>query len=245
MTPGYIHSIESMGLVDGPGIRTVLFLQGCRLRCQYCHNPDTWDIKGGTPLTPVQVIQKLKRFKPYYGTRGGVTFSGGEPLLQPDFLLDTLALCREEGITACLDTAGCGIGRYDEILDRTDLVIFDVKHYTFKGYMDITGQPPDEALRFLDAVMNKGVPLWIRHVAVPGLTDGEKHFTGLRDFLRTLRGVEKVELLPYHILGVSKYRALGIPYPLENVPPMEPSRLEQWQQIITIKRTEEKLCLSM
>lgn len=245
MTPGYIHSIESMGLVDGPGIRTVLFLQGCRLRCQYCHNPDTWDIKGGIPLTPKQVIQKLKRFKPYYGIRGGVTFSGGEPLLQPDFLLETLSLCREEGISTCLDTAGCGIGRYDEILDRTDLVIFDVKHYTYKGYKDITGQPPDEALCFLDAVMQKGVPLWIRHVAVPGLTDGEKHFTGFRDFLRTLHGVEKVELLPYHILGVSKYHALGIPYPLENVPPMEAGRLEQWQQVMANKRTEEKLCLSM
>lgn len=268
MTPGYIHSIESMGLVDGPGIRTVLFLQGCRLRCQYCHNPDTWNVKGGIPFTPEQIILRLKRFKPYYGPLGGVTFSGGEPLLQPGFLLETMSLCREEGISTCLDTAGCGIGRYREILGNTDLVIFDVKHYTDKGYRDVTGQSPEEALRFLDAVLGSGVPLWIRHVAVPGLTDGEKHFEGLRSFLRALPGVEKVELLPYHVLGVSKYHALGIPYPLENVPPMEPGSLEQWQQAMNsdlkndgrteldfnfvnvphttvIKRTEEKLCLSM
>lgn len=268
MTPGYIHSIESMGLVDGPGIRTVLFLQGCRLRCQYCHNPDTWNVKGGIPFTPEQIIRRLKRFKPYYGPLGGVTFSGGEPLLQPGFLLETMSLCREEGISTCLDTAGCGIGRYREILGNTDLVIFDVKHYTDKGYRDVTGQSPEEALRFLDAVLSSGVPLWIRHVAVPGLTDGEKHFEGLRSFLRALPGVEKVELLPYHVLGVSKYHALGIPYPLENVPPMEPGLLEQWQQAMNsdlknagrteldfnfvnvphttvIKRTEEKLCLSM
>ena len=210
MISGRIHSIESMGLVDGPGIRSVIFLQGCRLRCRYCHNPDTWDPNGGSLCTAEVLMQKLKRFKPYYGSKGGVTFSGGEPLLQSGFLLELLKLCRSEGISACLDTAGCGAGNYEEILKYTDLVIFDVKHFTAKGYERVTGQSPDEAAVFLDAVQKSGTPMWIRHVAVPGLTDGDSHFEGLRQFLKTLRGVERVELLPYHVLGVPKYRELGI-----------------------------------
>ena len=229
---GRIHSIESMGLVDGPGIRSVIFLQGCRLRCRYCHNPDTWDPNGGSLCTAEVLMQKLKRFKPYYGSKGGVTFSGGEPLLQSGFLLELLKLCRSEGISACLDTAGCGAGNYEEILKYTDLVIFDVKHFTAKGYERVTGQSPDEAAVFLDAVQKSGTPMWIRHVAVPGLTDGDSHFEGLRQFLKTLRGVERVELLPYHVLGVPKYRELGIPYPLEDVPPMKPEITAQWQQLM-------------
>lgn len=177
-------------------------------------------------------MQKLKRFKPYYGSKGGVTFSGGEPLLQSGFLLELLKLCRSEGISACLDTAGCGAGNYEEILKYTDLVIFDVKHFTAKGYERVTGQSPDEAAVFLDAVQKSGTPMWIRHVAVPGLTDGDSHFEGLRQFLKTLHGVERVELLPYHVLGVPKYRELGIPYPLEDVPPMKPEITAQWQQLM-------------
>ena len=161
-----------MGLVDGPGIRSVIFLQGCRLRCRYCHNPDTWDPNGGSLCTAEVLMQKLKRFKPYYGSKGGVTFSGGEPLLQSGFLLELLKLCRSEGISACLDTAGCGAGNYEEILKYTDLVIFDVKHFTAKGYERVTGQSPDEAAVFLDAVQKSGTPMWIRHVAVPA--DGRR-----------------------------------------------------------------------
>ena len=232
MISGRIHSIESMGLVDGPGIRTVIFMQGCRLRCRYCHNPDTWDPKGGTLVTADELMQKVKRFKPYYGSEGGVTFSGGEPLLQRGFLLEMLKLCRSEGIPTCLDTAGCGCGGYKELLRYTDLVIFDVKHFTPGGYERITGQPADEAAVFLEAVQQSGTPLWIRHVAVPGLTDGDGHFERLRRFLKMLHGIQRVELLPYHVLGVPKYRSLGIPYPLEQVPPMKPEALAHWQQIM-------------
>ena len=234
MTVGRIHSIESMGLVDGPGIRTVVFLQGCRLRCRYCHNPDTWSPEGSHPklLTPEALVKKLVRFKPYYGEEGGVTFSGGEPLLQKDFLLDVLPLCHQAGIHVCLDTAGCGVGGYEEILKHTDLVLFDVKHYTPEGYQKVTGQQPDEALRFLQAVQKAGTPLWIRHVVVPGLTDGEAHLQGLREFLKSLQNVQRIELLPYHTLGVPKYHTLGIPYPLEGVEPMDAGILAPWQQLL-------------
>ena len=234
MTVGRIHSIESMGLVDGPGIRTAVFLQGCRLRCQYCHNPDTWSPEGSRAklLAPEELVRKLVRFKSYYGENGGVTFSGGEPLLQKEFLLEVLPLCRAAGIHVCLDTAGCGTGGYEEILQYTDLVLFDVKHYTPEGYRKVTGQPPEEARRFLQALQKAGTPLWVRHVVVPGLTDGEEHLQGLRSFLRTLDHVQRIELLPYHTLGVSKYHTLGIPYPLEGVAPVEADQLASWQQLL-------------
>lgn len=234
MTEGVIHSIESMGLVDGPGIRTVVFLQGCRLRCQYCHNPDTWAMNSSKAqhISPKELVQRLTRFKPYYGQTGGVTFSGGEPLLQKDFLLEALSLCRQAGIHVCLDTAGCGAGGYEEILSLTDLVLFDVKHYTDAGYRQVTGQAREESLRFLETAQRMGTPLWIRHVVVPGLTDSEEHFKALRDYIRTIKNVQRVELLPYHTLGVCKYDALNIPYPLKGVPPMQAQELTHWQEIL-------------
>lgn len=232
MALGRIHSIESMGLVDGPGIRTVVFLQGCRLRCQYCHNPDTWPMNSGKELlfTPEQLVKKLLRFRPYFGEQGGVTFSGGEPLLQKEFLLRSLQLCREAGIHTCLDTAGCGCGGYDAILAYTDLVLLDIKHFTKEGYLRVTGQEPLEFTRFLAAVQKAAVPIWIRHVVVPGLTDGDDHLQALLDYLHGIRGIQRVELLPYHTLGVSKYHTLGIPYPLEGVEPLPPAALTDWQQ---------------
>ncbi len=236
---GRIHSIESMGLVDGPGIRTVVFLQGCRLRCRYCHNPDTWAMESGKEqrLMPEALVKKLLRFRPYYGAEGGVTFSGGEPLLQPEFLREALRRCREAGIHTCLDTAGCGIGGYEEILAQTDLVLLDVKHYTREGYLRVTGQEPDEALRFLDAVQRAGVPLWARHVVVPDLTNGDAHLEGLLDYLKGWKNLRRVELLPYHTLGVSKYHALGIPYPLEGRNALAPDALTAWQE-----RMNRELC---
>ena len=232
MVKGLIHSVESMGLVDGPGIRTVFFLQGCALRCRYCHNPDTWepDSPKAAWYTPEEVLRRLERFRPYYGSTGGVTFSGGEPLLQPDFLAETLELCQQAGIHTCLDTAGVGLGHYEAILAHTDLVLLDVKHYTPTGYRQVTGRSMEAFDRFLTAAQAMGKPLWIRHVAVPGLTDGEAHLAGLEDYLKTLRHVQRVELLPYHTLGVHKYAALGIPYPLEGVAPLEPKALEDWNQ---------------
>lgn len=231
MTAGYIHSWESMGLVDGPGIRTVIFLQGCHLRCLYCHNPDTWSCtkNSGEVMTADEVVRRLRRFQPYYGEEGGVTFSGGEPLLQKDFLIDVLKKCKQAGIHTCLDTAGCGVGGYEEILSHTDLVLFDLKHYTNDGYRYITGRSPEESLIFLETAQKMQIPLWIRHVVVPGITDSAAHLTGLENYIRQIRGVKRVELLPYHILGVSKYHTMHLPYPLEGVPPMDGEQLQEWQ----------------
>ena len=183
-------------------------------------------------------MKRLLRFKPYYGDRGGVTFSGGEPLLQKDFLKEVLPLCKAAGLHTCLDTAGCGIGSYEDILAYTDLVLLDIKHYTREGYQLITGREPDEPLAFLKTAQEMNIPLWIRHVVVPGLTDGDEHLKGLDNYIQTLKHVERVELLPYHVLGVHKYAALKIPYPLEGVEPMEPQKLSDWQALMNHHRNE-------
>lgn len=222
-----------MGLVDGPGIRAVVFMQGCRLRCRYCHNPDTWAQVGGETMTPEALVARLRRFQPYFApSGGGVTFSGGEPLMQPEFLLQALRLCHEAGIHTCLDTAGVGEGDYEAILRHTDLVLYDVKHHTPQGYEAITGRPMDETLRFVEAVRRAGAPMWVRHVLVPGLTDGEEHLRGLARYVQTLPRVQRVELLGYHLLGASKYKTMGIPYPLEGVPALSEARRAACQRYI-------------
>lgn len=235
MHQGFIHSLESMGLVDGPGIRAVVFFQGCHLRCQYCHNPDTWRLheKAAASYTPEELVKRLVRFKPYFKNNGGITFSGGEPLLQKDFLLETLKLCKKEGLHTCLDTAGMGVGGYDEILSFTDLVLFDIKHYTPEGYMHVTGQNIEESLRFMDALKLAGTPLWLRHVVVPGLTDSKEHLEGLSEYIKSLKNdlnIQKIELLPYHVLGKEKYHRLQIPYRLEDTEPMNAAVTESWQK---------------
>ena len=166
-----------------------------------------------------------------------MTFSGGEPLLQPEFLAECLALCRQAGVHTCLDTAGCGLGEYGPILQNTDLVLLDVKHWEAEGYRQLTGRSMAAFDRFLEQVQEAGVPLWVRHVAVPGLTDGAEHLAGLERYLQTLRHIWRVELLPYHTLGVHKYAALGIPYPLEGTPPMEGEALADWN-----RRLNETCC---
>lgn len=226
---GRIHSIESMGLVDGPGVRSVVFFQGCPLRCLYCHNPDT-QRGGGQEISAQELCRRLVRFRPYFGDSGGVTFSGGEPLAQPEFLLECLRRLKAEGIHTCLDTSGVGLGNYGEILAHTDLVLYDVKHFDPQGYRAITGRDMDATLAFVEAVRTAGVPIWVRHVVVPGLTDGQDHLTALGAYIATLPGVERVELLPYHTMGVEKYRKLGIPYALEGVPPMDGTKLEKWNR---------------
>lgn len=233
MRVGYIHSIESMGLVDGPGIRTVVFLQGCGIRCCYCHNPDTWTHDGGEATSPEALVKKLCRFKSYFdASGGGVTFSGGEPLQQPEFLAEALRLCKEAGLHTCIDTAGVGLGDYDAILANTDLLLYDVKHFTPEGYQQITGTTMARTLAFLDAVQKADVPLWVRHVVVPGLTDGDDHICALADYINGIRNVQKVELLGYHLLGREKYRVSNLPYALEGVPALSEEALVHYQKLL-------------
>ena len=230
---GNISSIESMGLVDGPGIRYIVFLQGCELRCLYCHNPETWDKdKECQRMTPEELVKKIVRFKSYFGRTGGVTFSGGEPLLQPKFLLECLKLCKKEGINTALDTAGVGFGDYDEILLLTDLVILDLKAVSEEDYKKITGQPMIRFKKFLADCQRLNKKLWIRQVIVPGINDDEENVKKIKDFVTQLRNVEKVELLPYKTIGVHKYEDLKIKYRLEGVPDMEEERCKELEKLL-------------
>lgn len=233
MLNGKIHSVETMGLVDGPGIRTVLFFQGCHLRCKYCHNPDTWDLQSGKEMSVQEIIKLLKRYQPYYGKVGGVTCSGGEPLLQIEFLTELFKACQREHISTCLDTAGYGNGDYTELLKYTDLVLYDAKHYIPEKYRELTGENFSFPTEFLQAVKKSKTHLWIRHVVVPNLTDSDEHIRGLGNYIATIPNVEKVELLPYHTLGVSKYEGMGIFYPLKDIPPMDKERTKKLQNMIS------------
>lgn len=232
MTVGRIHSFESMGLVDGPGIRSIVFLQGCTLRCAYCHNPDTWAFNGGIEMTPQDIVNKVSRFKPYFKDNGGVTFSGGDPLMQPDFLIETLKLCKEAGIHTAIDTAGYGTGKYEEILKYTDLVLLDIKHIDDAGYKSLVEAPKKGFDQFLEAVQKAGTKIWIRHVVVPGITDSEEHIKKLAQIIKGIRNVEKIELLPYHTLGIQKYEKLGLDYKLEGVDSMDKEDLARLERIL-------------
>ena len=228
---GYVNKIESMGLVDGPGIRTVIFMQGCMLRCIFCHNPESWSFKGGTKYTPLELVNKISRFKPYYGEDGGVTFSGGEPLGQPEFLLETCKLLKKENINICLDTSGVGT-KYEELLDYIDLIILDIKHITPKGYEMVTGAKMDKFQKFLETVQRKNKKLWLRQVIVPGINDTKEYILQLKEYISKIKNVEKVELLPYHTMGVGKYKDLNIKYKLDGVQPMDNLKCKELEKIL-------------
>ena len=222
---GYIHSTESFGTVDGPGVRFVIFLQGCPMRCKYCHNPDTWEMNRGERRSPESLIREFDRNRQFYA-RGGITVTGGEALMQIDFLLELFGLAKKEGIHTCLDTSGItyhpGKSSYNDKLDAlmevTDLVMLDIKHIDPEGHTALTGHSNAGILAFARYLEEKQVPVWIRHVVVPGITDDPGQLTRLGQFIGTLSNVKALDVLPYHTLGVSKYRELGIPYPLEDVP---------------------------
>ncbi len=238
---GRIHSIESMGLVDGPGIRVVVFMQGCELRCKYCHNPDMWQFSGGKEYTPEELLKKLLSFKTYFtASGGGVTFSGGEPLGQPEFLAEILRLCKEAGIHTCIDTAGVGKGNYDEILKNTDLILYDVKHYTAEGYRAVTGFNIDKTLSFLQKAEEYGIPIIARHVVVPNLTDTDTHILGLAEYLKTFKTLTSAELLGFHLLGKEKYIGMGMEYPMGETPPLSRDKLSYYQTLLdnALKETE-------
>lgn len=233
---GNINSIETMGLVDGPGIRFVAFLQGCHLRCKYCHNPETWNKDDKvSKMTAEELVEKICKYKNYYGEDGGVTFSGGEPLLQPEFLLECLKLCKEKNINTAIDTAGVGFGDYKEILKYVDLVILDVKAVDETEYKKLTGQPIKYFQEFLNQVQENGNKIWLRQVIVPGLNDDEGHVLKLKTFANKLKNVEKIELLPYKTIGVVKYKKLNLPYRLEGVEEMDEEKCKKLEKLLRKK----------
>lgn len=229
MIRGSIDSIESMGLVDGPGIRTVVFLTGCKLRCKYCHNPEMW-VKGKENYTPEELVNKIVRFKPYFKETGGVTFSGGEPLIQSEFLLEVCKLLKKENIHIALDTAGVGNGDYRELLQYVDLIILDIKHVTRDGYLNLTGHAIDDSLSFIQQANSLQKPYWIRQVVVPGIHDNLEYIKLLKQFLKQLSNVQRIDFLPYHKLGSEKYEKLGIPNPYKDLPAMDEEKCKELYQ---------------
>lgn len=219
MTKGSINSIESFGLVDGPGIRTVVFMNGCKLRCKYCHNPEMWHMQE-LNYTPLELAGKLLRFKSYYNETGGVTFSGGEPLLQPNFLIETMKILKENDVHIALDTAGVGVGKYEEILSLTDLVLLDIKHINNEGFYSITGSNIDESEKFIEEINKQNKPVWIRQVIVPGIMDNMDYLLGLKKYLKKINNIERIDFLPYHKLGKEKYATLNLDYPYNDIPEM-------------------------
>lgn len=214
-----VHSIESFGTVDGPGIRFVLFLQGCHLQCKYCHNRDTWDVNGGEFKSLDDIFDKIMRYKNYIYPNGGVTMTGGEPLLQSKFIFELFKKLKEEGIHTCVDTSG-SLPLTDDIknvLSVTDLVLLDIKHIDDTKCKELVGVSNKLELDFAGYLSDNNIPIWIRQVLVPGYTDDENDLLKLKDFLNTLKTVEKVEILPYHNMGEFKWKKLGFSYPLEGV----------------------------
>ncbi len=245
-TTGYIHSIDSFGSVDGPGVRFVIFLQGCHMRCRYCHNPDTWKIAGGKEsmnsvreMTPSELVKQALRYRPYWKNDGGITVSGGEPLLQIDFLTELYRLAKENGAGTVLDTAGQPFTREEPFMSKvsalmeyTDLVMLDIKHIDPEKHKWLTGHTNENILDFARYLDETGKPMWIRHVLVPGVTDDEENLRGIRAFLDTLSNVKKVEVLPYHTLGVFKWETLGIPYTLKDVVPPTAESVRRAKEIL-------------
>ncbi|MCF0157043.1 MAG: pyruvate formate lyase-activating protein [Veillonella sp.] len=244
---GRIHSIETMGTVDGPGMRMVVFLQGCPMRCAYCHNPDTWKPNTGTQMSVDEILEMILKKKEFYAN-GGITCTGGEPLMQIDFLTELFERCHEEGIHTCLDSSGimfneAQMDKYDRLMKVTDLVMLDIKHIDAEVHQELVKQPNNKILEFARYLDKKHIPLWIRHVLVPGVTDKEEHLVRLGEFLAELSNLQALDVLPYHTMGVVKYQNLGMEYKLKDVPAMDPKVALEKKQVILNgikKRREER-----
>ena len=236
---GFVHSTESFGTVDGPGVRFVIFLQGCPMRCKYCHNPDTWKMNSGALRSAQSLLKEYERNAAFYN-RGGITVTGGEALMQIDFLLELFTLARQKNIHTCLDTSGItyrpGESSYNEKLDRlmevTDLVMLDIKHIDPECHKDLTGHDNAPVLAFARYLDAKNIPVWIRHVVVPGITDDPVQLARLGQFLGGLNNIKALDVLPYHIMGISKYKELDLPYPLEGVEPATKQQAMDAKKII-------------
>lgn len=238
---GYVHSNESFGSVDGPGIRFVSFMQGCRMRCEFCHNPDTWNIGGGTPYTPEELLEEALQYRDYWGKRGGITVSGGEPLLHIDFLIEYFKLAKAEGIHTTLDTCGQPFtydepffSRFEELMTYTDLLLFDVKHIDDEKHKKLTMHSNVNILNMARYLSDIEKPVWIRHVLVPERSDFDEDLIRLDQFIKSLKNVVKVEILPYHKLGAYKYAALNIPYKLEGIEPPTADRIENANRLLHV-----------
>lgn len=240
MVTGRIHSVESFGAVDGPGLRYVVFTQGCLLRCQYCHNADTWKIGNGKEMTVQEIMDDVLSYLPFFeASGGGITVSGGEPLLQMDFLIELFKECKKYGIHTTIDSSGGPFNRrpnfmekLDELLQYTDLILLDLKHIDSKKHKFITGMTNEHILDFAQYLSEKNIPVWIRHVLVPTLSDFDEDLLRLANFIKTLNNVEKIEVLPYHKLGVYKWESLGLEYKLKDVEPPSQERVENAKRIL-------------
>lgn len=236
---GYIHQLESFGSVDGPGVRFIIFFAGCPLRCKYCHNPDTWDMMKGKQYTADELLDEAITCREYWGTKGGITVSGGEPLAQIEFLLELFTKAKDRGINTCIDTAGGPFTRegewfekFKQLMNVTDVLLMDIKHINEEEHIKLTGHTGKniiEMFRYLDEI-NK--PVWIRHVLVPGITDNDEYLIQTRDFIRTLGNVQRVEVLPYHGLGAMKYKDLGIDYVLKDTNSPTAERVQNAREIL-------------
>lgn len=240
---GYVHSLESFGLVDGPGVRYVVFLQGCKMRCKFCHNPETWSADGGEEYTAEELFKKAYRYKNYWKQNGGITVSGGEPLLQIDFVTEFFRLAKQKGINTVLDTAGQPFSENAEWLEKfkvlmeyTDLVMLDLKEMDGNLHHDLTGFGNENVLKMAQWLSDNNKPMWIRHVLVPGVTDDESGLREMKRFIDTLNGVERVEILPYHTLGMFKWEKLGIPYPLDGVRTPADEEVRKAEEILGIQK---------
>ena len=236
---GYIHSKESFGTVDGPGIRYVLFLQGCPMRCLYCHNPDTWNTSGGTEVSVSEIISEYEKNRAFY-SKGGITVTGGEPLLQVDFLIELFREAKRRGIHTCIDTSGITysetnkayLAKLDELMKYTSLVMLDIKHINPEKHKKLTGKENSGILAFARYLDEKGIPIWVRHVVVDGYTNDEHDLYELGKFIGTLKNLKALDVLPYHTMGVSKYKEMGLEYPLMNVPSLEKGEAVRAKAII-------------
>ena len=237
---GRIHSLESFGTVDGPGVRFVVFVQGCPMRCAYCHNPDTWEMNGGTLMEPSYIIEQYERNISFYKD-GGITVTGGEPLMQVDFLIDLFTLAKEKGIHTCIDSSGIAykknanpdwLAKLDKLMTLTDLVMLDIKHIDPDKHKELTSQPNEGILAFAEYLNEKKVNMWIRHVIVPGVTDDDTYLFRLGYFIGQFTNLKALDALPYHTMGESKYEKLGMEYKLKGVPAMDKDKLIAKKEVI-------------
>lgn len=233
MIKGRVHSIQSLGTVDGPGVRFVVFMQGCNLRCGCCHNPDTWESSDGTEYTPDEIAAKAMRYREYFGAEGGITFSGGEPLLQADFVREVMKLCHENGINTCLDTSGSIMNEsVKALLEETDRVLLDIKYTDDELYRKYVGCSLGKPLEFLSYLNEKNIPVTLRQVIIPGINDNEESIKKLRDIVSSHPCVDNTELLPFRKICQVKYDDMGIAFPFADIPETKREKIEQLNNLI-------------